>query len=86
MTYKRVVTNVGYPKSEYAVKVEEPKGVSVTVEPRNLNFGKVGEKLGYSVTFVAYGRGRVSGGSSFGSLVWVSGHYTVRSPIAVTWE
>ncbi|XP_054781277.1 subtilisin-like protease SBT1.1 [Prosopis cineraria] len=86
VTYKRLVTNVGYPKSNYVVKVEEPMGISVTVEPKNLNFAKVGEKLSYNVTFVADGRARVSGSSSFGSLVWISGNYIVRSPIAVTWE
>lgn len=86
VTYKRVVTNVGYPKSVYAVKVEEPKGVSVNVEPKNLRFRKMGEKLSYSVSFIAYGRDRVSGSSSFGSLVWVSRHYSVRSPIAVMWQ
>lgn len=87
MTYKRLVTNVGYSKSNYVVKVEKPMGVaSVIVEPKNLSFGKVGEKLSYNVTFVADGKARVSGSSSFGSLVWVSGHHTVRSPIAVTWQ
>ncbi|XP_028783734.1 subtilisin-like protease SBT1.1 [Neltuma alba] len=86
VTYKRLVTNVGYHKSNYAVKVEKPMGVSVTVEPKNLSFGKVGEKLSYNVTFVVDGRARVSGSSSFGSLVWISAHYIVRSPIAVTWQ
>ncbi|KAJ1392561.1 Peptidase S8/S53 domain [Sesbania bispinosa] len=85
VTYKRVVTNVGNPKSSYAVKVEEPKGVSVMVEPRSLSFRKLGEKLSYNVTFVAYGRTIATGSSSFGSLTWVSGTYVVRSPIALIW-
>ncbi|KAJ1414834.1 Phospholipase D, C-terminal [Sesbania bispinosa] len=38
VTYKRVVTNVGKPQSVYAVKVEQPNGVLVTVEPRKLQF------------------------------------------------
>ncbi|KAJ7951043.1 Subtilisin-like protease [Quillaja saponaria] len=86
VTYKRTVTNVGTCTSTYAVHVEEPTGVSVVVEPRNLKFEKVGEKLSYNVTFLAYGRTRYAGGSSFGSLIWASGKYTVRSPIAVTWS
>ncbi|KAL2658340.1 hypothetical protein GLYMA_03G019000v4 [Glycine max] len=86
VTYKRVVTNVGNPSSSYAVKVEEPKGVSVTVEPRNIGFRKIGDKLSYKVSFVSYGRTAVAGSSSFGSLTWVSGKYAVRSPIAVTWQ
>ncbi|KAK7256679.1 hypothetical protein RIF29_30135 [Crotalaria pallida] len=86
VTFKRIVTNVGKPQSYYAVKVEQPSGVSVTVEPRNLKFGKLGQKLSYSVTFSAFGRARVADTSSFGSLIWVSGKYKVRSPIAVTWQ
>ncbi|RYR71930.1 hypothetical protein Ahy_A02g006141 [Arachis hypogaea] len=86
VTYKRVVTNVGYPSSSYTVKVEEPNGVSVKVEPRNLRFGKLGEKLNYSVTFVANGGTTISDTSTFGSLTWVSGKYNVRSPIAITWQ
>ncbi|KAK7340157.1 hypothetical protein VNO77_20851 [Canavalia gladiata] len=85
MSYKRVVTNVGKPHSAYTVKVEQPDGVSVTVEPRKLKFEKPGQKLGYKVTF-AFGRARAAGTSSFGSLVWVSGRYKVRSPITVTWQ
>ncbi|XP_020212922.1 subtilisin-like protease SBT1.1 [Cajanus cajan] len=86
VTYKRVVTNVGYSTSSYAVKVEKPKGVSVTVEPRNLRFRRMGEKLSYKVTFVSNGKTGVSGSSSFGSLTWTSDKYAVRSPIAVTWQ
>jgi len=86
VTYKRVVTNVGNPKSSYAVKVEEPKGVSVRVEPRNISFRKTGEKLSYKVSFVSNGNRAVTGSSTFGSLTWVSGKYAVRSPIAVTWQ
>ncbi|QCE02843.1 subtilisin-like protease SBT1.1 [Vigna unguiculata] len=86
VTFKRVVTNVGNPKISYAVKVEEPKGVSVRVEPMNISFRKTGEKLSYKVSFVSNGNTTVTGGSSFGSLTWVSGKYAVRSPIAVTWQ
>ncbi|XP_057742232.1 subtilisin-like protease SBT1.1 [Arachis stenosperma] len=86
VTYKRVVTNVGYPSSSYTVKVEEPNGVLIKVEPRNLRFGKLGEKLNYSVTFVANGGTTISDTSTFGSLTWVSGKYNVRSPIAITWQ
>ncbi|TKY64882.1 Subtilisin protease SBT1.1 [Spatholobus suberectus] len=86
VTYKRVVTNVGKPQSAYAVKVGQPNGVSVTVAPRILKFEKLGQKLSYKVTFLAIGRARVPGTSSFGSLIWASGRYRVRSPIAVTWQ
>ncbi|KAF9668880.1 hypothetical protein SADUNF_Sadunf14G0049400 [Salix dunnii] len=84
--YKRTLTNVGTPLSTYAVKVDEPNGVSVILEPKSLSFKKLGQKLSYNVTFVSSsGKGR-EGSSSFGSLVWLSGKYSVRSPIAVTWQ
>ncbi|CAI8613053.1 unnamed protein product [Vicia faba] len=87
VTYKRVVTNVGKSESGYyEAKVEDPNGVVVNVEPRKLKFEKLGQKLSYKVTFLAVGKTRVVGSSSFGSLIWVSGKYKVRSPIAVTWQ
>ncbi|ESW11237.1 hypothetical protein PHAVU_008G013300 [Phaseolus vulgaris] len=86
VTYMRVVTNVGKSKSSYAVKVEQPNGVSVSVEPRKLKFEKLGQKLSYNVTFFATGGPKVGGTSSFGSLIWVSDRYKVRSPIAITWQ
>ncbi|KAJ6972194.1 subtilisin-like protease SBT4.14 [Populus alba x Populus x berolinensis] len=84
--YKRTLTNVGTPSSTYAVKVEEPNGVSVILEPKSLSFKKLGQKLSYNVTFVSSGGKGREGSSSFGSLVWLSGKYSVRSPIAVTWQ
>ncbi|XP_072092086.1 subtilisin-like protease SBT1.1 isoform X4 [Arachis hypogaea] len=89
VTYKRVVTNVAKSQSaNYVVNVEQPRGVSATVEPRKLKFEKMGQKLSYSVTFSSIGkRLRDAGSNSFGSLTWVSGkYYKVRSPIAVTWQ
>ncbi|KAI4354954.1 hypothetical protein L6164_003774 [Bauhinia variegata] len=85
-TYKRTVTNVGIPKSAYKVQVEEPKGISIEVTPKALNFDKLGQKLSYKVKFISYGRPNVVGSSEFGSLIWVSRKYRVRSPIAVTWQ
>lgn len=85
-TYKRTVTNVGIPTSSYKVYVEEPKGVSVIVEPKTLSFKKLGETLNYKVSFIGASRRKKVSSSSFGSLVWVSGNYRVRSPIAVTWK
>jgi hypothetical protein len=86
VAYKRTVTNVGTPKSTYVVKVDEPAGVSVIVEPRSLSFENLGEKLSYSVRFTALGGTQISTKFSFGSLIWMSELYTVRSPIAVTWQ
>lgn len=84
--YWRTVTNVGKASCRYVVGVSEPSGVGVSVEPGALNFREVGEKISYKVTFVASGGKRVSGSYAFGSIVWVCGGYSVRSPIAVTWK
>ena len=86
VTYKRTVTNVGIPRSTYKVSVQEPKAASVIVKPKILSFKMLGEKLSYKVSFIGLGRTKTVGSSSFGSLVWVSGNYRVRSPIAVTWK
>ncbi|KAL3616566.1 hypothetical protein CASFOL_039956 [Castilleja foliolosa] len=88
-TYKRTVTNVGSPVSNtYYVKVIQPDGVSITVQPNVLKFQITGEKLSYNVTFKAKkGNGIKAAEFSFGSLEWVSAckYYHVKSPIAVTW-
>ncbi|GFP87429.1 subtilisin-like protease [Phtheirospermum japonicum] len=43
-TYSRTVTNVGIALSTYSVKVIEPEGGSITVQPKVLKFGKMGKK------------------------------------------
>lgn len=83
LEYERSVTNVGTSYCTYAVKVEEPNGVLVTITPPILSFQKIGEILSYKVTFVSL---RGASNESFGSLTWVSGKYAVKSPIAVTWQ
>ncbi|KAJ9188403.1 hypothetical protein P3X46_003762 [Hevea brasiliensis] len=85
-TYKRTVTNVGTSPSTYAVQVQEPNGVSTTVQPKNLSFQKLGEELSYNVTFVGLRERDARVSYSFGSIDWVSDKYKVRSPIAVTWQ
>lgn len=83
ITFKRSVTNVGIPKSSYVVNIIEPSGVSVTVDPKVLDFQTIGETMSYKVSFVAM---EERNGSSFGSIVWISKNHVVRSPIAVTWQ
>ena len=85
-TYKRSVTNVGYPTTTYVAQVQEPEGVSVMVKPNVLKFKELNQKLSYKVSFVASRKTSTSSSWSFGSLVWVSRKYRVRSPIAVTWQ
>ncbi|KAL0540102.1 hypothetical protein IC582_024331 [Cucumis melo] len=85
-TFKRTVTNVGIPRSDYTVRIYNPKGIRIIVKPEKLSFVKLGEKLSYKVSFVALGKRKSLDDFSFGSLVWHSGTYVVRSPIAVTWQ
>ncbi|XP_020249009.1 subtilisin-like protease SBT1.7 [Asparagus officinalis] len=75
-TVNRTVTNVGDANSVYTVKVDNPEGVDVDVSPITLTFTNEGEKQDFTVT--------KEGKLSEGQLVWDSGKYFVRSPIAVT--
>lgn len=82
VTQTRIVTNVGQGRCKYTVEVREPKGVTMNVDPKELAFVKLGQKLSYKVSFL----GLSGSDSSFGELVWVCGQFSVRSPVAVTWQ
>ncbi|KAK9277603.1 hypothetical protein L1049_007148 [Liquidambar formosana] len=85
--FTRTVTNVGQAHSSYTVEIVAPIGVSVTVNPYELDFSKVNQKMTYTVTFrLAGGRGKPSAPFSQGYLQWVSGQHSVRSPIVVIFE
>lgn len=45
----RRVTNVGEPNSIYKVTIRPPSGTVVTVEPEQLVFRRVGQKLNFLV-------------------------------------
>ncbi|KAL6650433.1 hypothetical protein ACP70R_009358 [Stipagrostis hirtigluma subsp. patula] len=81
---RRTVTNVGEAYSVYTAEVAAPKGVAVEVVPNRLQFGSVNQRLGFRVRF------RRGGGAAKatveGSLRWVSGKRSVRSPIVVMLE
>ncbi|KAJ0968816.1 hypothetical protein J5N97_021693 [Dioscorea zingiberensis] len=82
VTHTRTVTNVGAARCRYTVEVHQPEKVDVIVKPKVLHFTKVGQKLSYKVSLVDHG----GSGHSFGDLVWKCGEFSVRSPIAVTWQ
>ncbi|KAF7815674.1 subtilisin-like protease [Senna tora] len=84
VSVNRVVTNVGPPSSTYSVSVQAPDGVKVVVQPKSLNFKKIGEKKKFRVVLQAMSdlQGQPSN-SSFGALVWSDGKHTVRSPIVI---
>ncbi|KAJ3707470.1 hypothetical protein LUZ61_011175 [Rhynchospora tenuis] len=82
VTLTRRVKNVGT-IGTYQVHVEEPRGVSVTVEPTKLEFCKLGEVKEFKVVLEAQ-KGASVGDYVFGALIWKDdGRHHVRSPIAV---
>ncbi|KAF8032922.1 hypothetical protein BT93_D1726 [Corymbia citriodora subsp. variegata] len=85
-TFTRTVTNVGAAYSTYVIKVVPPPSVFVSVKPAKLYFSKVGQKATYSVTFSRTASTYKAGEFTQGHLKWVSGKYSVRSPISVKFE
>lgn len=86
VSYTRELTNVGAARTLYQVRVDAPPTVGVKVRPARLLFRSVGEKKKYTVTFVAKkGRSPPAKRSAFGSLLWSSKTYQVRSPVSFTW-
>ncbi|KAM3376826.1 subtilisin-like protease SBT1.6 [Capsicum galapagoense] len=85
-TFFRTVTNVGDANGVYRVKIEAPKGVTVSVKPAKLVFTEKVRKLSYYVTITVDSKNLVlnDSGAVFGSLSWVDGKHVVRSPIVVT--
>ncbi|EXB64619.1 Subtilisin-like protease [Morus notabilis] len=80
VTVTRTVKNVGQPGT-YVVKVHEPVGVSVSVEPKILEFKHHGEEKSFRITLKDRGYGLK--GYHFGVFVWTDGKHYVRSPIVV---
>ncbi|KAL1568992.1 subtilisin-like protease 3 [Salvia divinorum] len=84
VTYTRTVTNVGESNSSYRVEIVAPRKVNVSVEPTQLIFSKVGQKLSYNVSFTRLSIPAVSTVSQ-GLLSWISADHAVASPIGVTY-
>ncbi|XP_058112938.1 subtilisin-like protease SBT5.3 [Magnolia sinica] len=81
MTIKRTVKNVGSPGT-YTVHVNAPRGVSVSVEPGSLIFGRIGEEKTFTVKLTP--KRRLGTDYVFGRMIWSDGVHHVRSPIAVS--
>ncbi|KAB8111014.1 hypothetical protein EE612_048543 [Oryza sativa] len=86
-TVTRRVRNVGAAPAAYVASVAEPRGVSVAVRPRRLEFTAAGEELEFAVTFRAKKGSFLAGEYEFGRLVWsdaaAGGRHRVRSPLVV---
>ncbi|EFJ31954.1 hypothetical protein SELMODRAFT_439868 [Selaginella moellendorffii] len=81
----RTATNVGPADSTYTATVNAPRGINVTVAPRELKFGPNAAKLEYTVRLSAAGKPArtLSGSFAFGDVVWSDGVHSVRSTITV---
>ncbi|CAI0440316.1 unnamed protein product [Linum tenue] len=82
ITMTRKVKNVGKSPARYAVRIKEPKGVSVSVKPNVLKFNKLGEEKKFKVILKAKWNGTADD-YVFGGITWTDGIHYVRSPIAV---
>ena len=81
ITVTRTLKNVGNPRS-YKAKVSNPTGISVSVEPKSLEFKSVGEEKSFKVT-ITLQNPKAAKDYVFGKLVWTDGKHYVRSPIVV---
>ncbi|XWS16111.1 hypothetical protein CRYUN_Cryun34aG0057500 [Craigia yunnanensis] len=82
------VTNVGDPNSVYKVTIRPSSGTLVTVEPEQLVFRRVGQKLNFLVRVQAMAVKLVLGSTNMksGSIVWSDGKHNVISPLIVTMQ
>ncbi|XP_068642045.1 subtilisin-like protease SBT5.3 [Aristolochia californica] len=81
-TVTRTLKNVGTPGT-YKLRLENPEGVSVSVEPKSLTFEKMGEEKSYKM-ILAPKYGRMGGDYVYGRIIWSDGLHYVRSPIVVS--
>ncbi|ESQ42452.1 hypothetical protein EUTSA_v10015491mg [Eutrema salsugineum] len=80
ITFRRTVTNVGFPNSTYKANVAPlPSEIQISVEPEVLKFGFLKETKSFVVTIS--GKGLKDGSVVSSSLVWSDGSHSVRSPI-----
>ncbi|KAF3777038.1 Subtilisin-like protease SBT5-3 [Nymphaea thermarum] len=80
-TISRTVKNVGGAPATYTVRVRSPPGIFVSVEPKSLEFGAIGEERKFQVA--AQVKRGAKDGYAFGLLVWSDGRHYVRSTILV---
>ncbi|KAK8931085.1 Subtilisin-like protease [Platanthera zijinensis] len=92
--FLRTVTNVGGGAAVYRAEVKAPAGSKIDVEPAELRFRRVGQRLSFLLrveveTAVAENEEKVrlpSGSAALrsGEIVWKDDRHSVRSPIVVT--
>ncbi|XP_050133696.1 subtilisin-like protease SBT5.3 [Malus sylvestris] len=77
----RTVKNVGSPGT-YMARIQNPDGISVSVEPKELKFKKIGEEKSFKV-LLQVREAKQDKNYVFGKLIWSDGKHYVRSPIVV---
>ncbi|KAJ7964591.1 Cucumisin [Quillaja saponaria] len=77
--FTRAVTNVGSTTSIYKAIVTAPTGLEIKVNPSNLSFNSIGQKLSFELSV----EGSIGSSIVSASLVWDDGSFQVRSPIVV---
>ncbi|KAL8054744.1 hypothetical protein ABFX02_04G012200 [Erythranthe guttata] len=84
----RTVTYVGESAGSFSATMNNPKGVTLTVNPMKLDFTAKGEKKSYSVGIKAE-KLKVTPGNTVtevGRIVWSDGRRKVVSPVVVMWK
>ncbi|XP_008229767.1 PREDICTED: subtilisin-like protease SBT5.3 isoform X1 [Prunus mume] len=77
----RTVKNVGTPGT-YKARIQNPDGISVSVEPNKLEFKKIGEEKSFKLLLQVIDA-KAAKNYVFGKLIWSDGKHYVRSPIVV---
>ncbi|KAK7307819.1 hypothetical protein VNO77_41222 [Canavalia gladiata] len=85
--YTRTLTNVGPAKATYTLNLEVPLALGISVNPTQITFTAVNQKITYSVEFIPQIK-QNRGNHTFaqGSLTWLSDTHAVRTPIAVIFK
>jgi len=85
--YTRTLTNVGFANSTYRVELEVPLALGMSVNPSEITFTEVNEKVSFSVEFIPQIKeNRRNQTFAQGSLTWVSDKHAVRIPISVIFK
>ncbi|AES94153.1 subtilisin-like serine protease [Medicago truncatula] len=85
--YTRTLTNVGFANSTYKVELEVPLALGMSVNPSEITFTEVNEKVSFSIEFIPQIKeNRRSQTFAQGSLTWVSDKHAVRIPISVIFK
>ncbi|RZC45995.1 hypothetical protein C5167_038953 [Papaver somniferum] len=89
ITVTRTLKNVGSPGT-YKARIRAPRRIRVSVEPKTLTFGKIGEEKTFKMNLKATPKKRrnpkavySSNEYAFGRLTWSDGVHFVRTPVVV---